>query len=355
LGFSLLEVAVGVGLVGSGLAILATLSSAQIRGQKRLDLKFNRMTVVRSIADNLSCPVTVRTNFPDAATLTLRNGQVVPLYDRLGNVIVSGNGAAPTVIGGYTVRAIAHTVGPTLGFEVEVARPRRGVADPLSDTLADDQFETDPVMKSMPVRWRSPSSLLFPAGSFPCATQFVTNCVQTCPAGSVMTGIDPDTKYASCVDVTCPPGDVFQGLSPTNTKICATPLAPCPPGQLRIGPDCRNLLGAGTNSLVEEVRNKTQVLCRMISDTTPSKTPSDLSCDPDEFLASSGGQCVDSTGGYVFGLVAGNLRFPGYFHTSWPTAVNHLSVDCYGTPGDPPQGYVVTRAICCKYRLGFDP
>jgi hypothetical protein len=357
-GTTILEIVIATAVVGTGVAALATLFGGHARLHKRMSGKFDRASIIRFLDDNLSCSVTVRTNYPNATALQNGHNKLAKIYDRLGNVIVSDDPAAPTRIGDFTLRATANTTSPPLGFNIEVARPRNA-ANPLANGLPDSAFFSDPMYTSVPLRWNSPQSSLYPAGAFPCATQFVVGCVRSCPPGSVMTGIDPDTRCVTCEDVTCPVGQFFQGLDgTTNKRVCLTPVSPCPSDQLRIGNDCVPVSApTTTSSLLSRVTKRLEVQCHLVTDTVPSKSPlSQGPCDPaTEFVASAGANCVNDSGTALYGLVKGTDRYPGYIHTTWPLNAAGFETDCYGTPGDPAQGRVTRHAVCCKYQLGHAP
>lgn len=359
LGIGLVEVLVGLGLVAGAGVLIAKLFSAQSKGQRSAELRSGRSELARDFATRLSCSLSVSTNFPTPNALAAADGQLVNLYDRAGEVMVSADPANPKRVGDFTLRAVAHTVTPPLGFEIEVARPSLGQTNPLSSALPDTAFAVDPANPGVVHRWGTAYSRLFPPGAYPCAAQFVAGCVFACPAGSVVSGVDRDTHCVECANVSCPAGQYFRGLDANRNPICFAPSPPCAANEVRVGTTC-----TPQATLTTQLANSLRMSCRYVQEDTPKSTPTSVACANDEFLAGAGGRCVDAFGDTHFGNPPNPPghnpagvpeRFLGYLHTNWPVATNQQQVDCYYNPDDPQQGMNVGYGVCCKLRLVYGP
>lgn len=349
-GFSLLYALVGVVGVGLVAILLGKLLTLQLAPQRRIELKADRAAIARHVSERLSCTTTMGTIVPaQFPNLTAANGQLVNVYDRLGNLLISANPAAPTRYGTFTLRAVARTVTAPLGIEVQVARPSAGNLSPLSDAMPDDQFERDPMLTALPQSWAAPASRLFAAGAYPCAAEFSGGCVHSCPVGTVVVSVDSATQCVTCADMTCPAGQAFQGHDVAFNKICVAADAPCPANQIRVGSVCVDAATKMTNEYI----TSTSLQCRVVENLNPQIQQNRVQCDPNtEFVAHVGGNCVTQTGQQLFGAQPGGgpLRYPGYVNRSFPLSTSSQEFNCYHFREDSLQGRQVVRGICCKLK-----
>jgi hypothetical protein len=318
----------------------------QSRVQRSAELKSERGAVVREIAFRLHCGNSVSINFPTPAALAAADGQLVPLYDRNGDILIGANPTNPTRMGQFLVRVIAHTTTPPLGFEVQVAQP------------------PDPMSPGTPTDFGTPASRLYSAGAYPCAASFVAGCITECPPGSVVRGVDPDTQCVRCANVTCAAGSYYRGIDANGNPLCSLVPLPCPGSQVRVGTDCHEFSSSSATSIVQQVRSRLELECRHITSSSPTSGGTHLQCANDEFLMNGGGRCVDAWGDSHWGNPPNDPghnpdglaeRFSGYIHTNQPESISHHRIDCYYNPFDVHQGRSIGAAICCKRKMTVHP
>jgi hypothetical protein len=330
-------------LIGFAVITMGKLLQLQSGPQRQLDVRADREALVRVLLERISCSTTT-------AALNEVNG-LLQVRDRLNNVIISNDPLTPSRYGMFVVRAFRRAgAGPNSGIEVQAAIPTGANPNPLADG-PDTWFVPHPQFRTLAQSWVTPTSRVFPEGSYPCQVEMSGGCDRSCPMGSAVVRINPDSRCVTCAVVNCPPGLAFQGHDGGRNPICVAVEAPCPPNNIRAGSSCLPLTAPPPgNSLVQEYINSTALQCRVVENSNPQIPQNDLNCLPDEFIAGVGGRCVTQNGQSFFGAQPGGgpHRFPGYVNRHWPMTITSHEFNCYHFRQDPFQGRQVTRHICCK-------
>lgn len=154
-GIGLLEIIIGLGIVGILMMFLSDSLKLAFRGSKSVTLRTELEAIRRTMLTRVSCA-----NSFNASTCSTA-GQLVALRDRTGAVII-GNTGAGTKFGDWTVRAECNA--SLDGVFLRAARLRSNGT--LTSSAASD-FIPDPT-SNVTVTWSDPKSLLFPSGTFIC-------------------------------------------------------------------------------------------------------------------------------------------------------------------------------------------
>ncbi len=141
-------------IVGSFMAVVIvsalSIQFSRFSSQSRTLSSLADVSLIKQkLAKETSCSATAA-NVPDKAACIANKG-LVKLFSSSGKVLVSAEDSKPTRYGEWTLRAHCNSDG---GVEILVAKPRKGLSNPLTSQQEKD-FQVEPSLRK-PLGWSNP-------------------------------------------------------------------------------------------------------------------------------------------------------------------------------------------------------